>query len=127
MRSRGCNAAMSISLVILPLVGVGWVNSVSGSTSGVISWARAFAGSGGDDRKSLGSSTIRTIPGDVEQHRGYARDARTGRGKPGRPTRSGGAVQRHRVVALRFPSINQGFGDNFGVLPDFIKNRQSSC
>ena len=28
-------------------------------------------------------------------------------------------------VALRFPSINQGLGDNFGVLFDLIKNRQS--
>src|SRR5450759_1134922 len=51
---------------------------------------------------------------------------RSGRGKRGRPTRSEGAVHRHRVVALRSPSINQGFGDNFGVLPNFIKNRQSS-
>ena len=33
---------------------------------------------------------------------------RCGRGKRGRPTRSGGEVHRHRVVALRFPSINQG-------------------
>ena len=61
IRSRGCKAAISISLVILPLVGVGWVNSVSGSTSGVIR-GRAFTGSGGDDKKSLGSSTIRTMP-----------------------------------------------------------------
>ena len=61
MRSRGCSAAMSISLVILPLLGVGWVNSVSGSISGVM-MRRALTGSGGDDRKSLGSSRIRMMP-----------------------------------------------------------------
>ena len=35
MRSLGVNEAMSISLLTLPLVGFGWVNSVSGSISGV--------------------------------------------------------------------------------------------
>src|ERR1019366_5442826 len=62
MLLRGANAAMSISLVILPLVGVGWVNSVSGSTRGV-TMAGARASSGGDDRKLLGNSTMRAKPG----------------------------------------------------------------
>src|SRR5262249_4540933 len=42
------------------LVGVGWVNSVSGSTSGVI-MGRALTGSGGEERKSLGSRRMSTI------------------------------------------------------------------
>src|ERR1039457_6528889 len=57
MVGRGCKAAMSISLAILPLLGAVWVNSVSGSTSGVTMGA-ALAGSGGGDRKPLGNSTI---------------------------------------------------------------------
>ena len=47
---------MSISLVILALVGVGWVNSVSGSTSGV-TIRGAFAGC----RLRSGESLLRLL------------------------------------------------------------------
>src|ERR1035438_2300794 len=52
---------MSISFAILPLFGLGWVNSVSGATSGVM-MGDALAGSGGGDRKPLGNSTMRARP-----------------------------------------------------------------